>query len=96
MVDASSIERLAKEMRQSGIDTTLLVDGDSAALAEAVQLSAYRVIQEALTNTLRHAGASRAEIAVHCAARRALSPCTSQPGNRLAILIAEASSPLLR
>jgi signal transduction histidine kinase len=34
-----------------------------------MQLSAYRVIQEALTNTLRHARASRAEIAVHCAAR---------------------------
>jgi signal transduction histidine kinase len=64
----SSIERLAEEVRQSGIETTLRIDGDSAALSEAVQLSAYRVIQEALTNTLRHAGASRAEIAVRCAA----------------------------
>jgi signal transduction histidine kinase len=65
----SSIERLAEETRQSGIETTVRVDGDPAAVSEAVQLSAYRVIQEALTNTLRHAGASRAEIAVRCAAR---------------------------
>jgi signal transduction histidine kinase len=65
----SSIERLAEEVRQSGLETTVHVDGDPTALSEAVQLSAYRVIQEALTNTLRHAGASRAEIAVRCAAR---------------------------
>ena len=65
----SNVEHLAEEMRQSGIDTTLQVNGDSATLSEAMQLSAYRVIQEALTNTLRHAGASRAEIAVRCAAR---------------------------
>jgi signal transduction histidine kinase len=65
----SSIERLADQARQSGLETSVHVDGDPAALPEAMQLSAYRVIQEALTNTLRHAGASRAEIAVRCASR---------------------------
>jgi signal transduction histidine kinase len=65
----AGIERLADQARQSGVETTVHVDGDPAALPDAVQLSAYRVIQEALTNTLRHAGASRAEIVVRCAAR---------------------------
>lgn len=65
----SGIERLAEQARQSGVETAVHVEGDPAALPEAMQLSAYRVIQEALTNTLRHAGASRAEIAVRCAAR---------------------------
>lgn len=65
----SGIERLAAEARRSGVETTVHVEGDPAVLPEAMQLSAYRVIQEALTNTLRHAGASRADIAIRCGTR---------------------------
>jgi signal transduction histidine kinase len=65
----SGIEKLAEQARRSGVDTTVRVEGDPAALPEAMQLSAYRVIQEALTNTMRHAGASRADVAVRCAPR---------------------------
>lgn len=66
----ADVDRLVEAARQSGVDTTIRIDGDTASLPEAVQLQAYRIIQEALTNTLRHGGASRADIRV----RR-------QPGN---------------
>jgi len=60
----ADLDRLVDSVRESGVDTTLRIEGDTGSLAGAVQLQAYRVIQEALTNTLRHAGASRAEVLV--------------------------------
>ena len=60
----ADLDRLVESARESGVETTLRVEGDTGTLAEAVQLQAYRVIQEALTNTLRHAGASHAVVLV--------------------------------
>jgi signal transduction histidine kinase len=43
----------------------LHVQGKAASLPPGVDLSAYRIVQEALTNTLKHAGASHAKVVVH-------------------------------
>jgi signal transduction histidine kinase len=40
----------------------MTVEGDSRPLPPTVDVSAYRIVQEALTNTLKHAAASRADV----------------------------------
>jgi signal transduction histidine kinase len=45
----------------------LVVEGDHTAVPAAVDVSVYRIVQEALTNVLKHAGAARAEVAIGCA-----------------------------
>src|SRR5262249_39719601 len=41
------------------------VEGEPFALPAAIDLSAYRIVQEGLTNALKHARASRADVTVH-------------------------------
>jgi signal transduction histidine kinase len=47
---------LVDRMRAAGLDVGLEVTGSPVPLSPAVELSAYRIVQEALTNTLKHAG----------------------------------------
>ena len=58
------LDELAAQVRGAGIDVAVEVDGTPRPLPEALDLSAYRIIQEALTNTVKHAHASRAEVVV--------------------------------
>jgi signal transduction histidine kinase len=55
------IEELVEPLRTSGLSVTVRQEGPATSLPAGVDLSAYRIVQEALTNTLRHARASRAE-----------------------------------
>ncbi|HYW26905.1 MAG TPA: sensor histidine kinase [Terriglobales bacterium] len=62
-----SLERLpelADRVRSAGLHVDLRTEGQPRSLPPGVDLSAYRIVQEALTNTLRHAGAGRAEVVV--------------------------------
>ncbi len=58
----ADLERLLEPARRAGIDATLQVDGDADELPETVELCAYRIVQESLTNVMRHAGADSARI----------------------------------
>jgi signal transduction histidine kinase len=55
---------LVEEMGQAGLPVQLRVEGQPGRLPPGVDLAAYRIIQEALTNTLRHAGPAHAEVLV--------------------------------
>jgi signal transduction histidine kinase len=50
------LDALVTEMRQAGLQVELEVRGDERVLADGVDRSAYRIVQEALTNTIKHAG----------------------------------------
>lgn len=58
----SRLPTLIERVRTSGLDVVLHVEGTPTPLPAAVELSAYRVVQEALTNTLKHAEASRVDV----------------------------------
>jgi len=60
----ASLNALVEQVRQAGLAVELRIEGDQAALPPGLDLSAYRIIQEALTNTIKHAGAAKAEIVV--------------------------------
>ncbi|MEU7868547.1 sensor histidine kinase [Dactylosporangium sp. NPDC049140] len=50
------LEDLLAQMREAGLDVRLRREGAAVALPPAADLSAYRIVQEALTNVLKHAG----------------------------------------
>jgi signal transduction histidine kinase len=55
---------LAESVRAAGLPVHLVVDDNDAALPTAVDVSAYRIVQEALTNVLKHAGSARAVVSI--------------------------------
>jgi signal transduction histidine kinase len=58
------LERLADEVGRAGLPVRLHVDGEPYPLPRALDLSAYRIVQEGLTNALKHAGARHADVTV--------------------------------
>jgi len=55
---------LVSSMNQAGLPVTITIKGKECVLPPGVDLSAYRIIQEALTNTLKHAGPARAMVTI--------------------------------
>jgi signal transduction histidine kinase len=61
------LETLAAEVARSGVTVDIRVTGTPRPIAPGVDLSAYRIVQEALTNVIKHAAGSRAQVSVHYA-----------------------------
>jgi signal transduction histidine kinase len=58
------LEALVNTARQAGLEASLKVTGERRPLPTALDVSAYRILQEAMTNVLKHAHASRVEVAI--------------------------------
>jgi signal transduction histidine kinase len=54
-------DTLLAQVRAAGVDVDLTVEGEARDLPASVDLAAYRVLQEALTNIIRHVGPTHAE-----------------------------------
>jgi signal transduction histidine kinase len=55
---------LVERIRATGLAVDLAVEGTGFPLGAAAELTAYRIVQEALTNTLRHAAAAHARVTI--------------------------------
>lgn len=58
----AELEPLADQVRAAGVPVDLHIDVACGSLPPVLQLNVYRIVQEALTNTLKHAGPARAEV----------------------------------
>jgi signal transduction histidine kinase len=58
------LDRLVETAREAGLAVELRVEGEPVQLAAGLDLTAYRLVQEGLTNALKHARAQRAEVVV--------------------------------
>lgn len=59
-----ALDRLVEQTAAAGVKVRLTIEGERRPLPAGLQLSAYRVLQEALTNVVRHAGTDRASVTV--------------------------------
>jgi signal transduction histidine kinase len=58
------LDRLVEQMRETGLPVDVEVEGERRPLAPGVDLAAFRILQEALTNVLKHAGAAQVRVGV--------------------------------
>ena len=62
--DVAQLGALLERIQATGLDVSLTIEGPPFPLGAAAELTAYRIVQEALTNTIRHAAASRAWVTI--------------------------------
>lgn len=58
------LEELCQRMREAGVDVRLTISGPTRPVSAAVDLAGYRVVQESLTNVLRHSATKQATVRV--------------------------------
>ena len=64
MPGLARVRDLAEPLRAAGFDVEILLEGPTSDLPALVDASAYRLVQEALTNAVRHAGPCRVTVTI--------------------------------
>ncbi len=67
--DLTRLDQLITPVREAGLEVTLDVQGNVSAAPAYASVSAYRIVQESLTNIVRHADATSVEIAIRATPR---------------------------
>jgi signal transduction histidine kinase len=80
MPGLDGLPSLIAQIEQAGLSVQVTVEGDRRRLPAGVELSAYRIVQEALTNSLKHAGTARACVLLTYRLE-CLELCISDTGN---------------
>jgi signal transduction histidine kinase len=67
VADLARVPELVESVREAGLDTRLDTEGDLGSVPTVAEVAAYRIVQESLTNAVRHSGATvaRVRLAVH-------------------------------
>lgn len=60
----AELDQLVSQVREAGLPVEFRVEGEPVALPPGIAVSAYRIVQEALTNVLKHAGPTQARVVV--------------------------------
>jgi len=60
----SNLDKLIEQTRASGMEVELTIEGEPRPLTQTVELSAFRIVQEALTNVIKHAGRAHTVVTV--------------------------------
>jgi signal transduction histidine kinase len=63
----ADLDELMERTRAAGLPASVRIEGEPVVLAPGLSLCAYRVVQEALTNAIKHAGPARAEVSIRWA-----------------------------
>jgi len=77
----TGLDGLLDAARRSGLDVSVTVEGDVSAVPEAVDSAAYRVVQEAITNVVRHARAGHVEVVVSAGSPTSVEVRDDGPGH---------------
>ncbi|MFB7176544.1 sensor histidine kinase [Streptomyces sp. NPDC056257] len=74
------LDRLLERVRGAGVQATMEVVGSPTPLPQGMALCVFRVIQEALTNVLKHAGPTRAAVTIRYESRAVVVSVTDEGG----------------
>jgi len=61
----AQLPSLVEQLKLAGLPARLSIEGEPRPLPASVEMTAYRIVQEALTNSLKHAGPAHADVLVH-------------------------------
>lgn len=81
----AQIRQLVDGSGSSGLRTVIVIEGQTEAVAEPVGVAAYRIVQESLTNVIRHADATRVQVSVRASADHGLQVEVCDDGSGTAI-----------
>ncbi len=90
----SDLGQLAEAVREAGVPAGLAVRGDASALPPAIALTVYRIVQEALTNVIKHAPGAKAEVRV-CAGSDGVRITVTDSGPPGRLAAAGSSGPVI-
>ena len=76
------LPELIDQVADAGLRADLVIEGEPRDLPPGIDVSAYRIVQEALTNALRHSGASRARVVVTYGPTGSSSRCSTRARER--------------